>query len=154
MLRRATCILGDTGWADHPSYRAQHAFDRAFRLGFAGIDHAGRGFLALALQARYGGVPPPTAMSQAATTGLDDEPAERAVRIGLALRLAYALSGGSKRDLSQSSVAVDKEALTLLVAPEVARLLGETVDRRLRELAAFIGRDHRIVVGDAQAKAS
>lgn len=153
-LRRASCILGDTGWGDHPSYRAQHAFDRAFRSGFAGIDHPGRGFLALAIMARYGGMPPQTAIAEAAVSGLDQDRADRAVRIGLGMRLAYAFSGGSRRDLGLSSLAVDQTSLTLLVAPEAARLLGEMVERRLRELAALMNRSPRISVGDAQAKAS
>src|SRR6185436_6289239 len=54
-LHRAACWLSDIAWAEHPDYRAAHAFARSLTLPVAQIGHAERVFLASALHARYGG---------------------------------------------------------------------------------------------------
>ena len=105
-LRLAACTLSDIGWRDHPDYRAEQVFTRILRLPIAGIDHKGRVALALAVYVRYGG--------EAGVDGVDsvlamleDKVREQWRTVGLALRLAYALTGASPER------ALEKAALRL-----------------------------------------
>ena len=90
----------------------------------------------------------------AVAAGLTGEGVDRAVILGLALRLAFTLCGGAADVLRDSPLRMTKRAVVLSVGAVGGPMLGEMVERRLRELALFIGRQHRISVGDAQAKAS
>ena len=93
-LRLAACTLSDIGWRDHPDYRAEQAFTRILRLPIAGIDHKGRVAIALAVFIRYGGEADMTAM-QSVLAMLTEEEHEHWQSVGLALRLAYALSAAT-----------------------------------------------------------
>ncbi|MDP6066697.1 MAG: hypothetical protein QGG75_05500 [Alphaproteobacteria bacterium] len=91
-LRLAACLLSDIAWRSHPDYRAGRAVEGTLYAPFTGLDHAGRGFLALAVNARYGGAGDRIAGTARAL--VDDDEARRAERVGLALRLAQTYSGG------------------------------------------------------------
>ncbi|HYD32602.1 MAG TPA: Ppx/GppA family phosphatase [Azospirillaceae bacterium] len=142
-LRHAACLLSDLGWVEHPDYRAEHAFLRILRLPFAGLDHAERAFLALALHTRYGG-------------RLDDgltAPARGLVRegqaikaniLGLALRLAHTLTGGVMTLLQRTSLRLDEDRLILVLPEDEASLKGEMVERRLESLAKALSRTAEI----------
>ena len=134
-LRRAACCLADIGWAEHPSYRAEHTFERALRLSVAGLDHPGRAYLAVVMAGRYGGGATREQRQAASTLGLDVAPIERAVRLGLALRLAMGLCGGDADILGDSALRHDGKMLTLSLGRSATPLLGEMVERRLKELA-------------------
>ena len=99
-LHRAVCWLSDIAWAEHPDYRAGQAFTRSLTMPVAQIDHAERVFIAAALHARYGGAAddPVKALTRPL---LDDAAAAEARALGLALRLAYTLSGGALELLDQ-----------------------------------------------------
>ena len=93
-IHRAACWLSDIAWSEHPDYRAEQAFTRSLRMPFAGISHAERVFLATALHTRYGGAADDPVKEP--TRQLLDERAAAEVRtLGLALRLAYTLCGGT-----------------------------------------------------------
>ena len=49
----AACLLHDVNWRAHPDYRAELCFESVTRANIAGIDHAERVFLGLALLNRY-----------------------------------------------------------------------------------------------------
>ena len=49
----AACLLHDVNWRAHPDYRAELCFESVTRANIAGIDHADRVFLGLALLHRY-----------------------------------------------------------------------------------------------------
>jgi exopolyphosphatase/guanosine-5'-triphosphate,3'-diphosphate pyrophosphatase len=135
-LRQAACLLSDIGWLEHPDYRAAHGFERILRLPVAGIDHAGRAFLALSIFVRYGGRADEAPVSGLLAPGL----VARAEILGLALRLAQTLTGGVIGLLGRTSLVLDDERLTLTLPPDLAALAGEVVHRRLDSLARAMGR--------------
>jgi exopolyphosphatase/guanosine-5'-triphosphate,3'-diphosphate pyrophosphatase len=137
-LHRAACWLSDIAWSDHPDYRAEQAFTRSLRMPFAGVTHAERVFIAAALHARYGGAA--EAPVTLPTRPLLDERALSAVRtLGLALRLAYTLCGGTTALLSEVSLAGDGDDIVLEVPATGSLFVGETVQRRLAAMARARG---------------
>ncbi|MBI1985307.1 MAG: hypothetical protein HYS64_01235, partial [Rhodospirillales bacterium] len=90
----AATLLSDIGWDEHPDYRAEHAYLRALRLPFAGLSHADRVFIALAIFVRYNGSPANPLVTPVKRL-LDDDRRTRARSIGLALRLAHTLTGSA-----------------------------------------------------------
>jgi exopolyphosphatase/guanosine-5'-triphosphate,3'-diphosphate pyrophosphatase len=137
-LARAVCILSDIGWLEHPDYRSEQAYLRALRSPFGGIDHVGRGFIALALHLRYGGrvddvvTEPSHALLDQATLG-------DAAALGLALRLAYTLCGGATTLLAGTGLILDRDRIILRIAPELADLRVDAVERRHEALAKALG---------------
>jgi exopolyphosphatase/guanosine-5'-triphosphate,3'-diphosphate pyrophosphatase len=132
-LRRAACWLSDTAWSEHPDYRAALAFVRTLTLPFPQIGHSERVFVASALHTRYGGskddpVKAPTRVL------LGDEEAAEACVLGLALRLAYTLSGGALPLLDQVRLRRDESGIALDLPPTGSLFAGEAVTRRLAAL--------------------
>lgn len=144
-LRHAACLLSDLGWAEHPDYRAEHAFLRVLRFPFPGIDHAGRVFLALSGYARYAGSLD-GAGSEPLRRLLTEGQTLRALVLGLALRLAHTLSGGATAQLQRTSLRLTEEALELTLPGDAAELNGDVVSRRLDALARALNRKARITV--------
>jgi exopolyphosphatase/guanosine-5'-triphosphate,3'-diphosphate pyrophosphatase len=143
-LHRAACWLSDTGWSEHPDYRAAHAFDRTLTLPFPQIGHAERVFVAAALHARYGGsnddpVRAPTRIL------LDEQEAAEARALGLALRLAYTLCGGALALLDQVRLIRDASGVALELPPTGSLFAGEAVTRRLDALGRALGMPARTV---------
>jgi exopolyphosphatase/guanosine-5'-triphosphate,3'-diphosphate pyrophosphatase len=145
-LRRAACLLSDVGWTEHPDYRVRHAFYRVMRLNVMGVDHPGRAFLAIAVLARYNGSVQDEARGEAHAVGLDDDRLGRAAVLGLALRLAYTLSGGADGVLTDTRLRLGAKRLTLVVAKRRAQFLGELVERRLQQLASACNRSAAIEI--------
>src|SRR5690348_5244816 len=112
-LRRAAALLGDIAWHHHPDYRADLAMRHVLYMPVGGLDHRERVFLSAALAARYGGAA--TLESLAPLRLLDEETRETARAIGLALRLAYTLTGGVPGLLRGSSLRLTDAKLTLNV---------------------------------------
>ncbi len=137
-LHRAVCWLSDIAWTEHPDYRARHAFERSLTMPIAQLSHCERVFIAAALHARYGGgVEDPV---KAATRPLlDDNDAAQARALGLALRLAYTLSGGALELLDQVQLTRDQRGLALEVPPTGSLFSGEAVQRRLDALGRALG---------------
>ncbi len=137
-LHRAACWLSDIAWSEHPDYRAELAFTRSLRMPFAGISHADRVFVAAVLHTRYGGgaddpVKEPTGQF------LDEHSAAEVRTLGLALRFAYTLCGGTIDLLSDTRLYREENSLILEI-PRIDSLYdGETVQRRLHVLAASLG---------------
>lgn len=137
-LRRAACLLADIGWTEHPDYRAEHAFYRVLRFPFAGVGHADRAFLALAIFVRYHGktgspiVAPVRAL-------MNDDSVDRAHRLGLACRLAHTLSGGAPALLETVRPSIADGTLTLVFSDPGKSFLSETARRRVFALADSLG---------------
>jgi exopolyphosphatase / guanosine-5'-triphosphate,3'-diphosphate pyrophosphatase len=137
-LHRAACWLSDIAWSEHPDYRAELAFTRSLRMPFAGIRHADRVFVATVLHTRYGGAADDPVKEP--TRQLLDERAAGEVRtLGLGLRLAYTLCGGTINLLSEVSVGREGDGLVLEVPSTGSLFVGETVQRRLDVLARSLG---------------
>src|SRR5215471_2285927 len=141
-LRYAACLLGDLSWAEHPDYRAEQAFRTVLYMPAAGLSHRERAFLAVALHARYGG--PESAIRDTVSRLIDDDALADARRTGLALRLAYTISGGVPGLLRRASLALERGELVLRVPGRGPLQGGEAVERRLGALARALGVHARI----------
>jgi exopolyphosphatase/guanosine-5'-triphosphate,3'-diphosphate pyrophosphatase len=137
-LREAACLLSDIAWREHPDYRAEHAFLRALRLPVAGIAHSERIMLALMIAARYGGGQD-APYAQRLATLLEDSDKAFAARVGAALRLAYALSAGTERMLSLTSIEKRNDRLELHLPQDGGALFGEAIQRRLDAVGRAFG---------------
>jgi exopolyphosphatase / guanosine-5'-triphosphate,3'-diphosphate pyrophosphatase len=147
-LRYAVCMLSDIAWRDHPDYRAEQAFTRILRLPIGGIEHGERVFAAAAVAARYAGSLEPVA-GEAVLRLIDEPRLGRALVLGLALRLAYSLSGATPTLLKETSLRMSSDRLTLSLPKDGAVMYGEAVNRRLEALGRAVGRS----VGTATATA-
>lgn len=145
-LRRAACHLSDIARFEHPDYRAEHALMRVLRFPFVGVTHAGRAFLAAAVAARHSQVEDQIVAMQTVRYLLDDAVYDRARAVGLAIRLAYTLSGGMTALLAPFRLARDGANLVLTGPGGLDHLIGEAVERRFGVLAKALGLEARIAL--------
>ncbi len=146
-LRHAACLLSEVGWADHPDYRAEHAFLRILRFPFPAVDHDERAFLALSVHARYAGTLE-GAVAAGARALVSEGQWRKALVLGLALRLAHTLTGGATALLQRTALRVGGERLTLTLPGDGGAPAGEAVQRRLDALAKALNRKGEIVLPD------
>jgi exopolyphosphatase / guanosine-5'-triphosphate,3'-diphosphate pyrophosphatase len=129
-LRRAACQLSNIGWHQHPEYRALQALDAILHAPTLPLRHIERAFLALTLWYRYGGrrgAPEAVEIARLLPPAM-----ARAARVlGLTLRLAYKLSGGTPSLLRKASLQLEQGKVQLR-APLL--LTGESVERDLAAL--------------------
>jgi exopolyphosphatase / guanosine-5'-triphosphate,3'-diphosphate pyrophosphatase len=146
-LRHAACLLADIGWRAHPDYRGEQSLNIIAHGGFAGIDHPGRAFLALAVFFRHVGVLHDEELSprlrELASTRLLD----RARVLGAAMRVAYLVSAAMPGVLPRAPLRTAHGRLLLHLEGDLAALAGERLFNRLRQLARLIGRQPEIVTG-------
>jgi exopolyphosphatase / guanosine-5'-triphosphate,3'-diphosphate pyrophosphatase len=142
-LLHAACLLGDIGWAANPDFRAERALEFALHGSWYGLDVRGRAMIAHALFVAFGGGParPPILDQLASGDDLD-----QARRWGLAIRLGQRLSGGVEEPLAMSYFEISPNRITLTLSPEIAALQGDTVTRRMKQLASAIGAPGRVRV--------
>lgn len=144
-LRLAACYLSDIAWSEHPDYRADIAFLRVLRMPLTGIDHPGRAFLALSVFTRYDGAAE-GAVTRPAWLLLSEDDLQEAYLLGLGLRLAYTLSGGTAL-LRRARLQADAKTVRLEVATRHRALIGEAVERRLDAIARALNRKAAIKIG-------
>ncbi len=137
-LREAMCWMSDIGSHDHPEFRAEQAFLRVLRQPGIGLDHHARAFLALSVALRYE-ADSDAAFLRPARLLLDIETANHAEVLGIALRLAYTLSAGTKDLLAGTQLRIDGSRLVLHLKPNSGVFAGESVIRRLERLAQSLG---------------
>ena len=135
-LRHAVCILSDLTWREHTDYRAELAFRRILYHPLVGIDHPGRVFVALALYVRYGGSASDERIA-AFLPLVSIKHRMRAIMLGLALRLAYRVSGATTGILARSRLRWAGKELQLDLPDDGPLLDGETVQKSLAELNSF-----------------
>ncbi|MHA7872175.1 MAG: Ppx/GppA phosphatase family protein [Hyphococcus sp.] len=134
-LLYASCLLMDIGAYFHPDQRAQHAFDAALRAPFAGVSHEERVWTALAVFCRYDGRP--SIMPDEQVVGLLSwEEQLSAIRYGLAMRFAAALSPKAGAPLHRCSLERDDDRIIFRAPADREDLMGETPRKRLDALAA------------------
>lgn len=141
-LRRAACYLADTGWRGHPDHRAEVAFIEVLNAPFIGIDHQGRGMLALAMHHRYGGNDERVIKRVQRFVG--EETAQMARQIGLALRAAMVMAGPAPDLLSETSVRLTPNSLLVSIPKGHQALVAEAITKRLDALAQALDRTTRI----------
>jgi exopolyphosphatase/guanosine-5'-triphosphate,3'-diphosphate pyrophosphatase len=78
---------------------------------------------------------------------LSEERLRDAYRLGIALRLAFTLSGGAPDALKRTKLKRDGAVLQLRIAKGAASLGGESVERRMEALAEAFDRKPRIRYG-------
>ena len=105
---------------------------------FGAISHAERVFVATVLHTRYGGAVD-DAVKEPTRQLLDERVAGEVRTLGLALRLAYTLCGGTIDLLSEVWLGREAGGLVLEVPSSGSLFLGETVQRRLDALARSLG---------------
>jgi exopolyphosphatase / guanosine-5'-triphosphate,3'-diphosphate pyrophosphatase len=137
-LREAMCWMSDIGSHDHPEFRAEQAFLRVLRQPGVGLDHRSRAFLALAVALRYD-AEPDAAFLRPSRLLLDIETANQAEVLGIALRLAYTLSAGTKDLLAGTKLRIEGPRLVLHLRENSGVFAGESVIRRLERLAQTLG---------------
>jgi len=146
-LRIAACMLSDLAWSEHPDYRAEHAFLRVLRLPFAGLTHAERVFLAIAIFIRYNGNTDNHLVKSVRPLMTDYDVGHTNVT-GLALRLAHTVSGSAPGLLRQTEFEVtDREVILHLSGDDKKNgdvLHGDAVERRLHTLGTALGRVGRL----------
>jgi exopolyphosphatase / guanosine-5'-triphosphate,3'-diphosphate pyrophosphatase len=142
-LRHTACLLGDIGWAANPDFRADRGFDFALHGNWHGIDERGRAMVAQALFTNFGGGNGrPAILGRLASP--DD--LDKARLWGLGIRLAQRLSGGTAAPIKASSLAADELNLTMSIPAALEGLVGEAVNRRLRQLASAMGKSPKITL--------
>jgi exopolyphosphatase/guanosine-5'-triphosphate,3'-diphosphate pyrophosphatase len=135
-LRLAACRLSNIGWSEHPDYRALQAFEAILRVPALPLRHAERAFLALVAIHRYDG--DRHAPEVAGIHSLLRPAAQRRARVlGLALRLAYRLSGGAPSLLGKVTLEVDGKRLRLQAPPALRP--GDALRRDLASLGSAAG---------------
>jgi exopolyphosphatase / guanosine-5'-triphosphate,3'-diphosphate pyrophosphatase len=137
-LRLAACLLSDVGWRGHPDYRGAKVLGLLAQSSFVGIDHPGRGFLALAVyyvhETALSGDFSPTLRK---LVGRDRH--RRAQLIGLAARAASKLSAAMPGVLDKTPIEYQKGKLVLHLSQSYEALDGEALRRRMKVLAQFLG---------------
>jgi len=138
-IREATCLFSDIGWRRHPDDRAMGTFTQVLRGGYGGADHHERAVMATAVYYRYAGednFPKETGI----TALLDAEGKDQALKIGLAARLAFEISSAIEGELPAMQLHLTKETLALEAPARKRVLLGESVVKRLNDVAEAFGR--------------
>jgi len=146
-LISAACRLTDVGGALHPDHRGELAARRVLFAQFAGASHAERIFLARAIHHRYEGRSE-AADELAMDRLLAPEAREAAVRLGLALRLAGAISGRTAPLLNETRLSLTDDQITLHVSPSGAELATEVVEKRLAQLADTMARAPKVAIDE------
>ncbi|WP_416463310.1 Ppx/GppA family phosphatase [Sphingomonas sp. VDB2] len=143
-IRRAACLLADVGWRANPDFRAERGVEIALHSNWVGITAPERAMLAQALHSHFGGgMGCPPGVERLAKP----EELRRAALWGLAIRLAQRLSGGVEGPLAVSQLSRTEGQIDLQLRDEDADLYGETVERRLRNLAQAMGVKYRLFAG-------
>lgn len=143
-IREATCLFSDIGWRRHPDDRAMGTFTQILRGSYGGADHHERAVMATAVYYRYAGEDDfPEETGIAALLG--PVGAVQALRIGLAARLAFGISSAIEGELPSLQLHLTKETLALEAPAKKRNLLGESVVKRLNDLAEAFGRKPQTV---------
>ena len=141
-LRLAACHLSDIGISEHPEYRAEQVFLRILRMPLVGITHPERVRVALSVASRHAAIGNLIRRWEVSEF-LSESDVQEARVTGLALRLAYTVSGGVTRILESTKLERTGEKLILRMPNQIPH--PETVGRRLGALAKAIGCDYETI---------
>ena len=130
----AACILADTGWREHPEYRAARSLSRVLHMPWSVLDHQERAWLALAIYVRYGGA---ETADEAAPCRHLLKPGliDGAVALGRLLRLALILCAGRGQVLDSTPLVTTKDGFAVDIPADAALASPERIERQ----AAAIG---------------
>lgn len=145
-LHLATTHLALASLSLEPNLRAEHVTDWALRKRWIGVDAQGRAMLAAALLANAGRLPPPSALARIASPGAIHD----AASWGLAIRLARKFSGCTAAPLAGSALRNEDGKLVLMTRPQFQTLITETIEKDLRQLAAWLKLEPVVSVPDQE----
>ena len=144
-LRLAVSLLSDLNWRLHPDFRARGAYCEILNMPFGGAGHQDRAFLATAVYHRYAGdaaVP-----EDLRIPGLIDKQSEkRALRLGLAARVAFDLSASAAGELAYYRLRLTPSKVALEVPSKRAAIADDTVSKRMGALGAALDRKAEILI--------
>jgi exopolyphosphatase / guanosine-5'-triphosphate,3'-diphosphate pyrophosphatase len=142
-LRLAGCLLTDVAASANPDFRTDRAVEIALHGQWMGISPDDRLVLAQTLYSATGGAGRlfPRVASRELGVRL-----KRAIWWGLALRLAQRLSGGTAEPLAMTRLADTDGCIELSVRADHSDLIGEQVEKRLKQLATAIGVSYKILL--------
>jgi exopolyphosphatase/guanosine-5'-triphosphate,3'-diphosphate pyrophosphatase len=148
-LRHAACLLSDVGWRAHPDYRGEQSLEAIAYGGFAGVDHPGRIFLALATYYRHVGSDENDRQDLASRLkmAVSKRAQKRARIIGAAVRAAHMLSIGMPGVIDETRLSYEGNRLVLSIPRAHASLDGERLRRRFGMLAELLSREPEVRVG-------
>src|SRR5947208_970228 len=136
-IRLAVCQFSDVGWRRHPDDRAIGAFNQVVTAPFAGASHRARALIATAIFHRYSGdedFPPELAVHHL----LNAEDGAYAMRLGLAMRLGFALSASAVGELPHYPLRMTPTSIVLEIPRRRGAIAGEPVQKRLTQLAQIL----------------
>ncbi|MGB7205253.1 MAG: Ppx/GppA phosphatase family protein [Anderseniella sp.] len=137
-LRHAACMMADISWRANPDYRSGRALTLISQASIVGVDHPGRVFMALAVFFRYQGVNSKHA-PQKLVELISEDWLDRARILAGAMRLAYVLTGAMTGLLPKIKLSVEGKSLVLHLPKKLTDLNGESVEKRLEQLAGLMG---------------
>ena len=137
----ACARLVDLAWNEHPDHRARYAFDRVALRPLLPVSQTVRIRMALALHARYTGAGVTGRMRSIAGL-IPDAQARWSRVVGLALRLAMTIGGGTAHTLESCRLEL-RDGVLVLTVPRCLDAL--VVRARLKTLAEALGRRHQVV---------
>lgn len=137
-LRHAACLLADIGWRAHPDYRGEQSMNIIANAAFAGIDHPGRAYLALAISYRHTGEADVGQMLRMLATA---RMLDRAHVLGAAMRVGYIISAAMPDVLPRTPLLCRKNKVVLTLPRDFAPLITARVHNRMRALGRLIGRE-------------
>jgi exopolyphosphatase/guanosine-5'-triphosphate,3'-diphosphate pyrophosphatase len=145
-IREAFTFFSDIAWRRHPDDRSLGGFNQVLTAPFAGADHRARALVATAVFHRYSGDEDfPREYAAAGLLSKSDE--EHAIRMGLAARLSFALSGSAVGELPHYKLRMTPNKVILEVPPRRETVAGEPVQKRLGALAQAFDRKGEILIG-------
>lgn len=145
-VRHAAFLFSDIGWRRHPDERAYGAFNQVLTAPFGGADHRDRALIATAVYYRYSGDEDfPRELKRAGLLAPADE--KHAHRLGLAARLAFALSASAPGELPRYRLKLTPSKVIVEVPGSRRTIAAEGVQKRLGALAESFGRRGEILIG-------
>ncbi|MBV8799213.1 MAG: hypothetical protein JOY77_07560 [Alphaproteobacteria bacterium] len=144
-IREAASLFSDIGWRRHPDDRATGASGQVLTAPFVGASHRIRALIATAIFHRYSGDEEyPRAIGIHGLLSAPDH--QLALKIGLAARLAFAISASAVGELPHYALRPNDTRLILEVARRREAIAGEPVQKRLAALAQIFGLKAEIVL--------
>lgn len=137
-LRLAAAILSDVGWRGHPEYRAEKVLYEVLHGRLLGLTHRGAAFLGLTLYICYGGKTGEKDTAKVETL-LKPSDVLYANQVGVALRLARRISGGTEKGLKSATLGIKDGRMLLDVRAKDEALVNEVVIKRFTRLAKEFG---------------
>jgi exopolyphosphatase/guanosine-5'-triphosphate,3'-diphosphate pyrophosphatase len=144
-LRRAACLLADIGWRAHPDYRGEQSLNLIAYGAFAGLDHPGRAYLALAIFFRHEGLSPDKVGSRIKSLA-GPRYLERARLLAALMRVAYPVSVSMEGVLPQAPLRARGSQVVLQLPAHMQDLANERLAGRMKALGKLLNMEPVIEV--------